>query len=199
MKRAMRAAKQLSGKHHLAGTQTRMRHSQRKCWIVLLSVMAPMAMTACGFHLRGTQQAQAVAVLPPVYLSGTGELVRVLHQRLRQAGANVHSQPEEARWRVSLSQEDVRRELLSISARTGKSQEYELVLTFNLQVHDAERAIQLNNETMRLARDYIYNTDIVAANLNEELRILADLRREAAERILHRLEGLALKSAAESR
>ena len=169
--------------------------------IVVLCLLS--VTTACGFYLRGQQPpgqstssdlelaAAPVSTLQadqPIYLEGDASaMLSVLRRYLQDRDYNLTNSPAEAVWRLRLTQEKVDNILLSVDSTTGKGQEYELILSFFWSAYkDGE--LQIDAERIELGRDYIYSQDVVAANVNERERVLQDIRRTAASRVVRRLQ-----------
>lgn len=153
-----------------------------------------LLMTACGFHLRGSRPQADVDALTSVYIepgpSRATDLIRELKGQLKSADVRVASQSEEAEYRLTLSQVRVDRNVLSVSAQTGKAEEYELRMTLRMSVSRNEETL-VDNELIEVARDYTFDEDAVLGKFSEEQVLEEEMTRLAVERIVRRLNAVA--------
>src|SRR5690606_35269505 len=97
----------------------------------LAALLAAVLLPACGFHLRGTGTGAASIQAERVYVTadGTSLVVRALRSQLRLAAADLQSKRKDAEYVLHITDERLDRDVLSVSPRTGKAEEYELTLT----------------------------------------------------------------------
>ncbi len=139
--------------------------------------------TACGFHLRGSDE--QFAGLPAIYIEGDDiALIDLLRQTLQDAGAVVVEQPAATSLHLLIRSESLERRVLSVNS-SGKVQEY--ILFYQLRfilgsaANDPEQAIELQ-------RDFDFSGTDVLAKEDEAASLFRQMRREAARRLLRRLQ-----------
>ena len=160
---------------------------------LLLAALLPalsLAPAACGFHLRGAQpggQAEARSV----YLHGAdAERVRqALRERL---GAAVAARRGEAEYQISVSGESIRQNVLSVSAVTGKVEEFKVNYSCRLSIEKigAETAL-VDNQRLSFSRDYTFDEDAALSKFEERRLIEDELINEAAQAIARRFNAVA--------
>ncbi len=158
----------------------------------VLVLLATLAITGCGFHLRDRIALPADA--PPVQVVSStpySALVNLLERNLRNAGAEVAE--------ADASGADVMRlEVLSerwgdlpiaIDER-GRAQEFSLRYATVFTAVLADGTVLVPQQSVELARDYVSPPED-ATGTSTEREILADeLRREMAASILRRLDSV---------
>ncbi|MFA7592529.1 MAG: LPS assembly lipoprotein LptE [Thiohalobacteraceae bacterium] len=150
-----------------------------------------LAVSACGFHLRGAVQ------LPPqlskVYLQGGDPydlLVRDWTRALATAGSTVVTEAQDATAILQIIANRGERRVLSVRA-TGKAQEYELYQILEFRVRDPAGRELLAAQHLELTRDYLFDPTDVLGKANEEETLRRDMRRDLVRLAMLRLESLA--------
>jgi LPS-assembly lipoprotein len=156
-----------------------------KRWLPLL---LSLALSACGFHLRG---AVAIpAVLKETRIVGVAEyapLALELKRVLVNAGAKVLPAKAKAAATIVISQDNYKRRVLSVDAQ-GRAAEYGLVYTLSFQVNDAAGKPIVSNQTIELNRDFRFDPNAVLAKESEEQQIRADMIRMAVHQMMRRVD-----------
>jgi LPS-assembly lipoprotein len=152
-------------------------------------LFALLALSACGFQLRGTgtdggtyrlDTPIAIAGLPPY-----GPMARALRQALDAAGASVDGARGAAAV-LQVSSHDSTRRILSVDRR-NKAVEYELEEALTFRVSGADGTARVPRQSVRTLR-ILYDPDTETLGRgNEEELLREDMRRELADRVLQRL------------
>jgi LPS-assembly lipoprotein len=150
-------------------------------------LIATLAVTACGFQLRGEVD------LPPslkrIHLAVSdplSPLQRDLELALKRAGAELAATPTDAaQLRIPLNQLTVEPLTVSTAARV---QEYLVRYRIELEIVDAAGTVLVAKAPIELTRDYSYDeTQALGAAAEQEL-IGKELQREMVQHVLRRLE-----------
>jgi LPS-assembly lipoprotein len=154
-------------------------------WLTLL-----LTLSACGFHLKGYQQAVS-ATLNGLYVEGGGArdtLAGALVHNLRIGGVELAADAESAKARVTITKERLKRRVLAVDAN-GKAldSEFQLTASFRLTRDSGEEA---ESQTLELVRQLTYSGTDELGQRNEAALLTVDLRNEMASRIIRRLEAL---------
>ena len=159
-----------------------------------LIIVLLLGLSACGFHLRGTQQKAAVKV-SNVYVSSAGarEVVAEVKEQLDNAGAAAVKGLETADYVLTLERQLFDRRVLSVSSVTGKVEEYQLALELYMSVSNGKGEELLAPERIRLTRDYTIDEEAVLAQGSEEDILREDMVIDAASRIIYRLNAVAAR------
>ena len=149
-------------------------------------ILAPLlALAACGFQLRGTIGTtgfQRIGLNGPAASLVTDEL----RNQLELSG--VTTTAADPRYRLDIGAERFDRSIVSVSAATGKAEEYRIELSLTFSARNAKGDFLLTDETISLSREYLYDETAVLSEDNEEALIREDLAGQAAIRIIRRLE-----------
>lgn len=162
-----------------------MRWSQR-----LLCASLVLALTACGFQLRGTGE----AILPIDQLAirtpgGPYPLRGHVEDVLRGSGVTIVDERPEV-YQLILSPERSERRAISINTRARAGQ-YELTLSVDAALH-RDGTLVAGPETFR-ARDNFYEDTANITGSNSGLGLtLEDLRRDLAGQIIRRMQAVDL-------
>jgi LPS-assembly lipoprotein len=153
-----------------------------------LLILLLFTLSACGFHLRGSQQNAAAVVTAKVYVANVGAntVSPIVKQQLASAGARAVSTATDAEYTLRLERERFEQTVLSVSATTGKVEQYQVALTLGLSIIDAKGTELLLGEPIRSVADYTFDENAVLGKFSEEQVIREELSRQAAAEILRR-------------
>lgn len=149
-----------------------------------------LAVSACGFHLRG--EVNLAPELAKVHILGGDTydpLVRELTRALTSAGAGVVAEPNDATAILHILRNSAHRRVLSVQT-TGKVQEYELYQTLEFLVRDAAGRELLDTQRLEITRDYLFDPNDVLGKAGEEESLRRDMRRDLVRLTMLRLEAL---------
>jgi len=154
--------------------------------IFLLTVVLITALSACGFHLRGSVQ------LPPELVTinvqdakPSTDIAPVLRTALRNAGVQISGS---APMLLQLNAEQYGKRVLSVDS-VGRAQEYGLSYTvrFSLKGRDGAE-VWLAEQSVTQTRDLRFDATAVLGTENEEALLKEEMRRDAVLQILRRLQ-----------
>ncbi len=149
----------------------------------LLLVCCMAALTACGFHLRGV----AEPAFKSVHIEQHG--ASTIARTLQGSGVQVLPAPQGAEMHLELSDEQTRRNILSLSG-DGRVREYELVYQVTVRLRQDGEALWSAPRTVESRRDYSYDDLQRLAKETEEARLYNDMRSEAVREIMRQLSAL---------
>ena len=151
---------------------------------VVLAIAIAIA-GGCGYQLRGT------ASLPPelgaVHVTGPREISAAVVQMLDGAGVRVEPAGDSAGTVLHLGDERLDRRVLSVNPDTGKESEFELAYRVTFRVTGAEGEELVPKQTVSLLRDYVFDARAVLGKSREQDVLHAEMRRDAAARIVSRI------------
>ncbi len=160
----------------------------------ILSIMiAALLVAGCGYHLRGSAAAGGWN-LGRVYVvdSGAAALAAELRNQLDIFQVKVARNAQEADALVHLDREKYDRRVLSVDPETGKVREYEIGIETVLSVTRPDGAILLAETPIDLRRNFTFDEASVLGKTLEEGTLQAEMRTDAAEIIMRRLQTLHL-------
>ena len=175
--------------------------------------IAVLLLTACGFHLRGYHKPTNVAAVSVyIQIADNGDIAQAVRAQLKGSEARVVKEAESAEYILHLGRQKLTRRVLSVSARTGKAEEYQLVLTITMSVSKpggesggetggeaggeagGKTADKTGGETLtgtqtvKVSQDYSFDQSAVLGQSSEEDELLGELADQAAREILRRLD-----------
>ena len=156
----------------------------------LLLICLLLLTTACGFHLRGSQFTDFDIANIYVNPSSAPKLAKEVKSQLAGAGVTIASSIEDASYIVTLKEESFERSVLSVSATTGKVEEYQLVYKAKFDASKTDGGNLVNNDRIRASRDFTFDENAVLGKFSEEELLREELIRTAANQVLHRLQAL---------
>ena len=153
----------------------------------LILVLAMLALTACGFHLRGL----ADLSFHTLYMqkSGAPVIAAELKRIFKANSIAVVNTPEEAEIQLELMSEKSEKRILSLSGG-GRVREYELLFQVNFRTRESSNTPWSAVQTVDGRRDYSYDDTQLLAKEGEELRLYNDMRSDATREIMRRLSAL---------
>ncbi len=161
--------------------------------ILLLLVPLLLITTACGFHLRGSRpQAEVDAVTSVQIVSKrAADVSKEVTGQLQQADIEIVEEEGTAEYLLTLANERVERNVLSVSAETGKAEEYQLLLTVYMSLERPGEETLLQDELIEVSRDYTFDEDAVLGKFSEEQVLREEMIQRAASQIILRLNAAA--------
>ena len=151
----------------------------------VLALVIVAAIAGCGYQLRGT------ALLPPelgaVHITGPRDISIAIARLLDGAGVRVEPTRDSAGTMLQISDEQLDRRVLSIHPDTGKESEFELAYRVKFRVTDADGEELVPEQTVSLLRDYVFDVRAVLGKRREQEVLHAEMRRDAAARIVERI------------
>jgi LPS-assembly lipoprotein len=166
---------------------------QKQLRYLIAGLMATLmlAVSACGFHLRG--EVELAPQLARVHILGGDiydPLVRDLARALASAGSVVVEDAEEATAILHILENTGKRRVLSVQT-TGKVQEYELYQILEFRVRDPAGVQLLDTQRLEITRDYLFDANDVLGKAGEEESLRRDMRRDLVRLAMLRLEAMA--------
>ena len=162
--------------------------------VLALAVAIATAMAGgCGYQLRGT------ASLPPelgaMHVTGPDDIRAAVVRMLDGAGIPVEptgdpgdGQADDSAGAVlHLDDERLDRRILSVNPDTVRESEFELAYHVTFRVTDAQGEELVAKQTVSLLRDYVFDARAVLAKSREQEVLYAEMRRDAAARIVDRI------------
>jgi LPS-assembly lipoprotein len=153
-------------------------------------LLVVLALTACGFHLRGSVQLPLeLAAINVLDAKSATDIAPALRNALKNAGTRVS---DAAPMVLQLKAEQYGKRVLSVDS-SGRAQEYGLSYTvrFLLKAEGAEAGksvIWLAEEAVTQTRDLRFDSAAVLGTEGEEAQLKAEMRQDAVLQILRRLQ-----------
>lgn len=157
-----------------------------KQFIALLFLAGTIALSACGWHLRGNEPLpEDMQVL---YLSITNEnsdLSRSLQRSLQALGVTLVAKSTEAPLTLAITEIDNQRRTISTSSR-GKAAEYELTtyITYELRNKLGERLF--GPDTVSAEKIYLFDPNKVVSAFEEEQLLRQEMQRDLVRQLIRR-------------
>ena len=169
-------------------TRTMRSHNRMRGGVLALLAGVGMLLAGCGFHLQGASPLPDG--IESMYVSynddyrvGDPPMVETLRQRLGERGVLGEV---DAPARLDIDEIDNRQRIVSVSPVDGRVAEYELTTEVSFD-YDVKGASQLQNETLKISRNYSFdNTERLGAE-QEQSELLTSMHEELAHLILLRV------------
>jgi LPS-assembly lipoprotein len=149
-----------------------------------LIIFLALALSGCGFQLRGTANVPFDTVYVP---NATGGIALDLKRSI-QAGtrAKVVDDARQADAIVQFTREERQKVILSLSG-TGRVREYRLIYRVGFRVHDGKGSDYVPASNIELSRDITFNDTEVLAKESEEQLLVRDMQSDMVQQIMRRL------------
>ena len=149
---------------------------------------ACLALSGCGFHLRGSGGDKSFA--QNLYFDGPGvsgsTFLGVFGTTLTGVGGNIVSSPVAANGIVFLYQASYRRQAITLS-RTGRATGFDLNYRIIYEVRSPRGEVLQPRREFEIKRDYYNDQTLPLAQLAEESQIREEIEKEAAQSLLRRV------------
>ena len=171
-----------------------MRRVAVKIFLYLVPFVSCLALSACGFHLRGASS----ATLPPelaemrVTMSGTGYPPLLIEVRNALLGLGTVKLTDDVAANVPVLQlhgESSASRVLAIDA-SGRVSAYLLEYRVDFSLNGADGKVLLPRQAVKLQREYTFDRLNVLATEKQSEFLQTEMRRDAAQQILRRLASL---------
>ena len=165
-----------------------------RAWRAMLAITLTMLLSACGFHLRGSNgsfmlpfatmyiglpDSSPLAIDLKRYIRAVGSTEVVNLKDGADAVLEVLSDPEKSRTKT----------ILSLN-KNGRVQEYQLGYSINFRVLDKAGNQLLAPTTISLVRPITFNEAQLLAMETEEAQLYRDMRNDMVQQIMRRLAAI---------
>ena len=163
-------------------------HRKHPRILLLISILAMLMISGCGFQPRG-HSAAGGSMPSPVFVSGIAthsDLHRELYRQLKIAGSEIVPSATESAYLLHISDVEADTRLLSVNSR-NKAVEFELIesATFGLRSTAGQQLVAPQRiKVLRI--QYRPELEVLGSNREAEL-LRQDMREELAGRIIQRL------------
>lgn len=153
-----------------------------------LCIFSALALSACGFHLRGAVELpDEINHLAIEDMITGSELAPVVKLQLRRKGIEPLESASDARLVLIINSESYSRRVLTVSS-VGQVQEFQLSYDVDYSLRNvADPEASLMRQKLSIKRDLRFSVDEVLGKSAEEERLKNDMVVAASERILQRL------------
>ncbi len=154
----------------------------------VLLLLTMLALTACGFHLRGSNLKGIEFAFKSLYLKAPGEspFVADLRRALTANKVTLTTTAESAELVLDVVSEQANKQILSLSG-AGRVQEYQLFYRVSLRAYDSKQNDWLPAEEISMSRILPYDDAQVLAKEQEEAMLYKDMRSDAVAQAMRRL------------
>ena len=160
---------------------------------LLLICLLLLGTTACGFHLRGSQSPGFQATNIYIQNTAANRLAKEVALQLVTAGVSIADSAASASYIVNLTEENFEKSVLSVSATTGKVEEYRFVFSAVIDVTDSDGRAIVKDDRMQIIGDFTFTETAALGKFSEQTLLQEELIKRAAGRILRRLRALSYK------
>tara|TARA_B100001996_G_scaffold365488_1_gene335428 strand:+ start:664 stop:1155 length:492 start_codon:yes stop_codon:yes gene_type:complete len=154
----------------------------------LLLIHILLLITACGFHLRGSQTTKIN--VDNIFINDNSALAEEVKSQFKNAGASFAASPQSASYIITLKESHFEKSVLSVSPATGKVEEYQMLFQAKVDAMRADGTYIIENENINVVRDFAFDENAVLGEFSEESIIQEDLIRRAASQVLRRLQAI---------
>jgi len=154
--------------------------------ILSLLVVSSLALSSCGFHLRGATEIS----FKTVFVQGsTLSISRELYQSFKNNGIMVVDNIADAELLIEMINESNEKRILSLSGG-GVVREYELNYRVNFRIREPANPLWNTPQSVQSRRDFSYNDNALLGKLDEEAKLNTDMRSDAVREIMRRLSAI---------
>ncbi len=150
-----------------------------------------LALSACGFHLRGsTSLPQALSITAIQDAAPPAAVARELRQLLQANGARVTDNLAEAKATVRIVNEQSGRRLAG-TGQTSKDKQYELQYTVVFAAAAADKSWSVDEQPVAVTRQMMFDETQVLAKTAEQEQLQQAMVQDAARQVLARIKAQA--------
>lgn len=157
----------------------------RRRVLLAASGLAALALSGCGFHLRGPQRLGFASV--HIDTPAQTELGTRLRRLIATTGTTTVSDNEQdAEARLRILANDRGREILSLTG-AGKVREYQLTQTLRFQLLDKGGQPLIPPTALTARREYTFDDSQVLGKEQEEELLYRDMQNDLMQQLMRRL------------
>jgi len=153
--------------------------------LAMLGLM--LTLVSCGFQLRG-------AYSLPESMSATyvkagrqnTELIRHLKRTLKASDIELVESEQQATGILDIGGEKQDKRVLSVDSK-GQAREYELLYEINFELRTAQGQVEVERQTLKLTRDFLFDTEDVLGKGREEAILVRDMQQDMVRLMMLRL------------
>jgi LPS-assembly lipoprotein len=160
--------------------------------LVVAAFLVILAASGCGFHFRGTGSVELQVAKVFVESQAADRISAEVKRQLDYSGVALASELGTADAIVRLGNERFDRRVLSVDPRTGKVREFELGYAVDLNVTHRDGRSLIDPDTVTLLRDHVFDETAAISEFEEENLLREEMKKDAAEAILRRLQTVKL-------
>ncbi|MDH4570540.1 hypothetical protein E8E95_28010 [Pseudomonas sp. BN414] len=150
----------------------------------LLVLGLTVLLSACGFQLRGTGDAQfALDELDVTARNQYGQTIKEMREALESNGVNVHAG---APYTLVLAREDESQRTASYTSG-ARSAEYELTKTLQYEIR-GNNDLLLMNDKLTVQKYYVFDSNNLIGSDQEAAQLRQEMRQEMVQQMLMRLQ-----------
>ena len=156
-----------------------------------------LLITACGWHLRGTQPLPVD--LQTLYLQTSdpySDLSKSLRRGLKAAGVTLVPAADDAPYTLSILGQDTNRRTISTTER-GKVAEYELTVQLRYSIKAGAKTV-LGPDAIDTTRVYVFDENNVASTYEEEQLLISEIQRDLVQQLIRRYQSLSASKDSEA-
>lgn len=142
-----------------------------------------LLLTACGFHLRGSQPLPVTELAVRDAVPAT-DIYPELGRALLAVGVEIN---DSAPLVLQLQGETFGKRVLSVTT-AGRAREFGLRYVLHFSLKNEDGSVRLENESVEASRDLQFDEAAVLAAAGEEAALRTEMRRDAVDQLLRILQ-----------
>ncbi|MCF7981656.1 MAG: hypothetical protein K9K86_06700 [Pseudomonadales bacterium] len=163
-------------------------HQLQKKIITLLVLAGTLSISACGWHLRGSEPLPEE--MQTLYLSIANEnsdLSRSLKRSLKTLGVTLTEKSADAPLTLAITNVDNQRRTVSTSSR-GKAAEYELTTFITYELKNKQGETLFGPDTVSAEKIYLFDPNQVVSAFEEEQLLRQEMQRDLIQQLIRRYQ-----------
>lgn len=153
-----------------------------------LILLVVLALSACGFHLRGSDPKETSFAFKSLYVKAPSETPFVIALRRMLVSSKIALAPsaDQADLVLEVVSEAATKQILSLNS-AGRVQEFQLFYRVSLRAYDSKQVDWLPPDEISLSRIMAYDDALALPKQQEEAMLFTDMRNDAVGQVLRRL------------
>ncbi len=157
----------------------------------VINLLLLLLLAGCGFKLRGAYHlpdAMQITYVDSAQKNST--LTRALIRSLKASNVKIAMLAADDIAVLKLSAETKSKRIMSVDAN-GRAREYTLTYAISFQVRAQDAGFEIENQDIRIDRDFVFDTEDVLGNSREESQLYEEMQQDVIRLILLRLQSKA--------
>lgn len=161
----------------------------KKLTVALTIIFISGLISACGFHLRGTDADLKGTKVWFISQNPNADFERTLKQRLAYQGAKIVEDAESSQVQLAIVGYKVEKRTVARDS-FGRASELELIFTLEYQmltpamVSAASQGLSPETQRLNSRREFAYQRTLASGQVNEQQRLIEDMHQDVIGRLL---------------
>ena len=155
---------------------------------ILIGALCVLLLSGCGFKLRGAYQLPVAMNVTYIDIDESKTtLARSLKRSLKSSNIKIVNRLTDNAASLKIISETKSKRIVSVDSK-GRAREYTLTYFIDFSVNAKYKKFKIDKQTVRLDRDFVFDTEDVLGNSREESKLYEEMQQDLVRLIMFKLQ-----------